>query len=578
MATPNEIDCRDAMLKERDGSMDEEFHEAGPESGSHPLTAGLSGLLLVATALENVVVDRSADENVWHPTEAAFTKFAEKDYAAAADLLGRALKLVPESAAAYSNLALALWRAKHGVRAEVLARRAITLDPSYARAHQLLAEILRERGDVSAALASYENLLVLEPDNAAGHNNMALLLRKARRFDEASAAFARARTVKPDNLSVRFNELSLMDDAAAMREAVSCCQRLLEQDPDNAEILFNLALTLQSSGHFDEAMTFCERAVAIDPAHWRARNNLSSLALVRGDYERGWNEYEHRWNLPEHKKPHYRQPQWTGEDLNGATILLQCEHALGDTIQCLRYLPMVAARGGKIVLRVDRALQRLAASVSTRVIVSPSHVRLPDFDFWCPLFGLPRIFGTRVDSIPAKVPYLGVRPGLIERWRERLTSLPGLRVGLAWAGDPQHVNDLRRSVGLDRLKPLWNMGGVSFVSLQVGSRATDNAPLAPGQITDVSAELTDFAETAGVIMNLDLVIAVDTAIVHLAGALGKPVWVMLPFSPDWRWLLRRDDSPWYPTARLYRQPTPGDWNDVIARVAADLAALTMKAN
>jgi hypothetical protein len=369
-----------------------------------------------------------------------------------------------------------------------------------------------------------------------------------------------------------------MDGADAMREAVSCCQRLLEQDSDNAEILLNLALSLQSSGRLDESMTFSERTIAIDPAHWRARNSLSLLALLRGDYERGWNEYEYRWNLPEHKKPHYRQPQWTGEDLHGATILLQCERAWGDTIQCLRYVPMVAARGGKIVLRLDRALQRLAASVSTRVIVSPSNVRLPDFDVWCPLFSLPRIFGTRVESIPAEVPYLGVRPGLIERWRERLTNLPGLRVGLAWAGNPLHVNDFRRSIGLDRLKPLWDMGGASFISLQVGPRAADIALLPPGKITDVSAELTDFAETAGAIMSLDLVITVDTAIAHLAGALGKPVWVMLPFSPDWRWLLHRNDSPWYPTTRLYRQPAPGDWSDVIASVAADLGALAMKEN
>jgi Tfp pilus assembly protein PilF len=553
--------------------MDQGLHEASPESGSHPPAAGLPGLPLAATAIENLVPDSSADENVRHLTENAVTKLTEKDDAAAADLLSQALKHAPGSPIAHSNLALALWRAKRNARAEVLARRAITLDPNYARAHQLLAEILRERGDIAAALSSYQSLLTLEPDNAAGHNNMGLLLCKARRVAEAAAAFARARAVKPDDLSIRFNELSLMDDDAAMREAASCCLKLWEQDPDNAEILLNLTLTLESSGRPDEAMTFGERAVAIHPADERARDTLASLALLRGDYARGWDEYEHRRNLPELKKPHYPQPQWTGEDLQGATILLQGEEVFGDTIQCLRYVSMVAARGGKIVLRVDRALQRLAASVSTRVIVSPNHVRLPDFDVWCPLFSLPRIFVTRVESVPAEVPYLGVRPGLMERWRERLANLPGLRVGLAWAGNPQHGDDFLRSVGLDRLRPLWDVRGVSFISLQVGPRAADIASLPPGKInfTDVSAELTDFAETAGAIMNLDLVIAVDTAVVHLAGALGKPVWVMLPFAPDWRWLLDRDDSPWYPTARLYRQPAPGDWSAVIARVAAALS-------
>jgi len=561
------------MREARDGSADEEPREVSPELGTHPLAAELPGLPLAPMAPENLVADRSASENVRHLTATALTKFSENDYVSAADLLVRALKLVPHSPAAHNNLALALWRSKRGVRGEALARRAIKLDPNYIPAHRLLAEILRERDDISAALASYERLLVLEPDNAVAHNNIGLLLRKARRLDEAGAAFARARALKPDNLSIRFNELSLMDDAAAMSEAIGYCQRLLELEPDNVDVLTNLATSLQFAGRIDEAMGYGERAVALDPVHRQARFNLSILALLRGEYGRGWNEYEHRWNLPEVKKPHYRQPLWTGEDLNGATILLQSEQGWGDTIQCLRYVPMVATRGGNIVLRVDRPLQRLAASVPTKVMVSPSHARLPEFDVWCPLLSLPRIFATAVENIPADVPYLHLRSGLTERWHRRLANLSGLKVGLAWAGNPQHVNDFRRSIGLDRLKPLWDARGVNFVSLQVGSHAKDLGPCGAGGVLDLSAELTDFAETAGAILNLDLVIAVDTAVVHLAGALGKPAWVMLPFSPDWRWLIDRDDSPWYPTLRLYRQRAPGDWDDVIRRVAADLERL-----
>jgi Flp pilus assembly protein TadD len=576
VAEPVLLAGADAMQEGQEGRTDEASRETGSEAGSNPLAAEAPGLPLADMASENLVADKSANENVRDLTAAALAKFSENDYRSAADLLSRALKLVPNSPSAHNNLALALWRANRSARGEALARRAITLDPNYIPAHRLLAEILRERDDVSAALASYERLLALEPDNAVAHNNLGLLLRKGRRFDEAAAAFARARALKPDNLSIRFNELSLTDDAAALSEAIACCRRLLEKGPENVDILTNLATSLQFSGRVDEAMVFNERAIAVDPAHRQARFNLSILALLRGDYGRGWNEYEHRWNLPEVKKPHYRQPLWAGEELNGATILLQSEQGWGDTIQCLRYVPMVAARSGKIVLRVDRPLQRLAASVPTRVMISPSNVRLPEFDYWCPLLSLSRIFGTRVENIPADVPYLRIRSGLIERWRRRLASLPGLRVGLTWAGNPQHVNDFRRSIGLDRLTPLWNVPGVSFISLQVGSHAKDLGRVGAGGVLDLAAELTDFAETAGAIMNLDVVIAVDTSVVHLAGALAKPVWVMLPFSPDWRWLLDRGDSPWYPTLKLYRQRAPGDWDSVVARLTADLAALAAK--
>jgi len=212
---------------------------------------------------------------------------------------------------------------------------------------------------------------------------------------------------------------------------------------------------------------------------------------------------------------------------------------------------------------------RARDSIESLIKLTPTKARPPAFDVWCSLLSLPRILGTRIDSIPADVPYLHVRPAIAERWRQRSSELAGLKVGLVWAGSPSHVNDSRRSIELEHLKPLLDVEGATFVSLQAGPRATDAGRL-PGKITDVSAALTDFAETAGAILNLDLVIAVDTAVVHLVGALGKPAWVMLPFSPDWRWLLDRDDSPWYPTLRLYRQPRATDWSSVIARVAADL--------
>jgi Flp pilus assembly protein TadD len=556
---------------------DQEFAGSEPEADQPPL-AGIPGLPLAAVAepetdLTQVVPAGSpARDDVRQLNSTALAKFSTKDYAAAIDLLARALQLEPNSAAAHNNLALALWRAKRGARAEALSRRAIAIDPHYTPAHRLLCEVLRERHDVAEALACYERLFVLEPDNVIARNNVGLLLRKAGRFDEAAAAFAQARALMPDDPAIRFNQLSLQADGAALNEAIACCQALLERQRDSAEILTNLAVTFQFANRIDEAMDCMERAVASDPANCQASFNLSLLLLLRGDYQRGWREYERRWGLPEVTKPQYPQPEWTGEDLDGKTILLQQEQGLGDTIQCLRYVPLVVERGGKVVLRVARTLVRLAASLPSKVAITTMTARVPAFDVWCPLMSLPRIFGTRADTIPLEVPYLTVRAPLAERWRKRLATLPKLKVGLVWAGNPLQINDFRRSIRFDTLKRLLEVPHVSFVSLQVGPRAADLAELLHAAIVDLSTELSDFAETAGAVLNLDLVIAVDTAVAHLAGALGKPVWLMLPFSPDWRWLLDRPDSPWYPTMRLYRQRTPGDWDDVVARIAADLAA------
>ena len=541
------------------------------EGTDRHLAAEVSGLSLPAGDVPSVLVDSGIGTEAKSLVALAVEKFAEKDYLAAADLLARAVELDPDSPAAHSNLGLAMWRANRPARAEALVRRAIALKADYVPAHRILSELMRERHDVEAARDSYQRLFALEPDNAIAYNNFGVLLRKARHFDEAQAIFARAHELKPDDPSIRFNQLSTMLDEADLTEALACCRRSLEQQPNSAEILTNLAVTLQLAGQIDEATEIMDRAVACEPEHVHAGFNRSLLLLLRGDYADGWQEYERRWSLPGVTKPKYRQPLWAGESLEGKTILLQSEQGFGDNIQCLRYVPLVAARSGGTVLRID-ALMRLAASMPGRVIVSPPNARLPKFDVWCPTLSLPRILETRIDSIPAEVPYVTVRATLAERWRSRLAGLPGLRVALAWAGNPEHINDLRRSIRFERLKPLFDVPNVSFVSLQVGARAADLSAHRGNEILDVSSDLTDLAETAGAISNLDLTIAVDTAVAHVAGALGKPVWLMLPFSPDWRWLLDRDDSPWYPTMRLYRQRAPGDWDEVVARVAADLAA------
>jgi tetratricopeptide (TPR) repeat protein len=337
-------------------------------------------------------------------------------------------------------------------------------------------------------------------------------------------------------------------------------------------LLNNLAICCQTLGEFDAALASFDQAIAADPEFHEAWFNRSLLRLSFGDFDAGWAEYEHRWHLPQVENPGIAAPLWSGEPLDGKTILLCAEQGFGDAIQFLRYVPQVAAYGGRIVLRLHRSLVRLAATLpGDMTIVTPGN-RLPDFDVWCPLLSLPRILQTRLDSIPGEVPYLVPRPALIERWRRRLAGLPGRRIGLAWAGNPRHINDFRRSIGLERLKPLFAIPGDSWVSLQKGGHARGQlAQLAPSTVLDISNELGDFADTAGAIANLDLVIAADTAVAHLAGALAKPVWTLVPFSPDWRWMFEREDTPWYPTMRLFRQPAPGDWDSVVARAATCLA-------
>jgi hypothetical protein len=297
--------------------------------------------------------------------------------------------------------------------------------------------------------------------------------------------------------------------------------------------------------------------------------------LQQGRLLEGWEEYEWRWQLKEFPTPkrpfQYEQSdrrRWRGEDLAGRTILLHAEQGVGDTIQFLRYVPLVAARGGKVILEIQRELRRLVQNIPGAQQVIIAGDELPDFQLHCPLMSLPLAFGTTLETIPADIPYLHADPGDVEKWRERLGDQSRMRIGLAWAGNPAHKKNAERSIDASLLAPLASVANVQYHSLL----AMPLPKLPAGLIvTDHSNELHDFADTAALIANLDLVIAVDTAVAHLAGAMGKKVWTMVSYFPDWRWMDDREDSPWYPTLRLFRQKAPGDWASVIARVARALS-------
>jgi hypothetical protein len=335
----------------------------------------------------------------------------------------------------------------------------------------------------------------------------------------------------------------------------------------------NLGNALYDEGKVSEAISCYEQAIALRPGHVLSKMNLAMAQLKSGDLLSGWKNYEWRWNqkLAKGQKREFVQPLWQGEPIQGQRILLYGEQGLGDCIQFLRYVPKVQAAGGKIVLEVPSRLQRLAAQlpgIEESIAFGDS---LPSFDWQCPLVSLPLVFATDLPSIPAAVPYLGVPADA----RQKAQSLPwpteGLRVGLAWAGNPKNQNDKFRSMPFACFRTLFSTQGLRFFSLQLGE-ALEQLTQSEAPVTDLAPFTADMADTAAFIANLDLVITVDTSIAHLAGALAKPVWILLPSNADWRWMAERGDSPWYPTARLFRQSEPGDWSRVMKRVASCLAA------
>ena len=420
------------------------------------------------------------------------------------------------------------------------------------------------------AAAAYARAVALEPDRVAARNSLGQALDRLGRSEEAVGQFEAALALKPDDPELRFHMILALKDPRLLDEAADCCRRMIAARPDFALAHNNLGVVLQSQGKLDEALQLYRRAQALKEDYADAHSNEALLLLLRGEIESGWEKYEWCARLPIYRPRHFAQTRWHGEALRGKTLLLHTDQGFGDSIQYLRYVPRLLAAGARVILELEGPLVPLAASLAGEVTVVAKGTRLPEFDLHCPLMSLPLRFATRLETIPAEVPYLFPRAEAIARWRARLGAEPGLKVGLVWAGSAQHSNDHNRSLTLARLRPLLAAAPARWLSLQTGPRARDLAELEPGQATDLSGALTDFAESAACVVNLDLVITVDTAIAHLAGALAKPAWVMLPFMPDWRWLLGRETSPWYPSLRLFRQPAAGDWESVVRRVAEEL--------
>lgn len=493
---------------------------------------------------------------------------------AAAASYRRALALSPDFAEAHGNLGIVLEEQGDLAAAEACFRRALALAPGFAEAHYNLGNVLRAQHQEPAAIDAYGRALALEPRFPDALGNLGALLFERGDLAAAAACYRKSLALVPDDPKTLNNLGNILVAQDALAEAVQCYDRAIALDPAFAAAHVNRGNALAEAGDLAGAAASFERALALDPERAEAQWGLALIALLKGDFAAGWPRHEARFRVEGFGGARrFAQPQWQGEPLGGASILLHAEQGLGDTLQFVRYVPLVAARGGRVVLEVPPELYRLLAATGAAETLIAAGDPLPDFAVHCPLLSLPLALGTDLATIPAAIPYIQAEPAKVAAWSRALPPAR-LKVGLVWAGRPQHKRDRWRSLTLATLAPLAGIPGVAFVSLQKGPAAEQASAPPPGMaLTDRSADLVDFSDTAALIAALDLVIAVDTSVAHLAGALGKPVWLLLPEMPDWRWLLGRTDSPWYPTARLFRQPVRGAWGPVIASVADELRQL-----
>jgi tetratricopeptide (TPR) repeat protein len=533
---------------------------------------------------------------------------------AALDCYEQALRLRPKLAEGEFAAGYVLVRMGRAKEAERRYRRALALRPDFAAAWMNLGVLLREAGRDMYAEAALRRAVELRPDLIAGWVNLALLERERNRMEAAEACLHRAIELDPEQVETQIAWCQHCAKKGHKPAAWNWLEQALEREPEHAEALNMKGILLHGEGRFAEAVEAFERAEALghlaassnrgncllemgrmeealkahelaverDPKHPGAQYNLALTRIRLGDWRRGWQGYEARWLFREvHRGPRvFREPRWKGEPLEGQRVLLHAEQGLGDTIQFCRYAALVTARGGFPVLQVQQPVERLLRSLAvvragraeTALQAENNGLR---FDLECPLLSLPAVFGTTPETVPWQGAYLGAELELIAKKAPELPRTGGdrggLRVGVAWAGNPRYKADAQRSMHVKTLTPLLRTAGVDWVSLQKGPAAEQISDLeADIRLVDGSTDDRDLADTAALMATLDMVITTDTCIAHLAGSMGKPVWILLPYLADWRWGNDGELTPWYPTARLYRQAAPGDWEGLLGRVHTNI--------
>jgi Flp pilus assembly protein TadD/ADP-heptose:LPS heptosyltransferase len=463
----------------------------------------------------------------------------KRDLAVAEELYRRAVRIQPRYLQAWTNLGMLLQDQERWSEALECLRAAVALEPSSPSTWVAMGRLLSRAGDLAGAEDAYRQAIFHDPNGAESYNNLGTVLAREGDATGARASFEMAAAKKAGYISP----------------------------------MTNLAKLLREQGRLEEAAAMYERALALNPTAAAAHWGLAHVLLLRGEFLRGWEEYEWRWALEERPRvPDPKEPRWNGEACKGKQLIVAAEQGLGDAIQFVRYVPVAAELGGRVTLIVPATLVRLFRDIPGAAVVTSEDSASIVGDYHCPLLSLPRAFRTTLDSIPSNVPYLRTPEPVRQFWEDRCGRVTsGLKVGVAWAGSSTHENDSRRSLDPDFLRRLQSLQGIQLYSLQVSDAQNErrfSAP--PSGLIDHTHLFHDVADTAGLIQQLDLVVTVDTMVAHLAGALGKPVWILLPKAPDWRWLLDCDTSPWYPSARIVRQTQEGKWDDVIEKVCAML--------
>jgi len=488
----------------------------------------------------------------------------------------QALKLDPASAPAMSNLGMALAALNRDQEALAILDKSIALMPGSVEAICNRGNVLMKLNRPAEALAAFDAALALAPDFPAARANRGNALAALGRFEEALAQYDAVLAIMPAHAETHLNRGNALHSLCRATEAIAAFERALALRPDYVKAHVGRGAARQALNQQHEALADFDRAIALDKSNADAHHNAALARLTLGDYRRGFEQYEWRWQrsgMPVRRR-NFGKPLWLGEyPLARKRILVAAEQGLGDCIQFARYVPMLAGSGATVVLEAPPPLLSLLARLDGVADVVARGDPLPAFDVYCPAGSLPRALRTEVSTIPAAIPYLHASGERIASWRERIERLPTPRIAVVWSGSADHANDRNRSIALRQMAPLLALNA-GFVSLQRDLRPTDAEELArQPALTHIGDTLADFDDTAAVLAVVDLVVTVDTSVAHLAGALGLPTFVLVPFCPDWRWMLARADSPWYPTVRLFRQPAVGDWESVIARAAEAVRAL-----
>lgn len=474
----------------------------------------------------------------------------------------QALDQQPEDAGILWRLGNLLHRTGQLNEAAEHYERCTVLAPTHAEAWFNLGVTLTMLNRPADGLRCYERTLTLAPNHKDAHNNLGILLHASGRLDSAVASYRRALHYAPHYGEARYNLGLAQQQQDRLDDAAATYRRLLADWPHHREAHNNLGNVLLATNDLEGAVTSYQRALTFDPQHAEANWNMGLVRLLKGDLAAGWRGFEWRFDQVRSVRRHGDHPRWAGEGLGGGRVLLWAEQGLGDALQFIRYAPMVEARGTSVVVECHSQLVPLFETVPGVGEVYPIGAELPLIEAQIPLMSLPLVFGTTLETIPAHVPYVAVSEERKKQWEERLLQFDGPRIGLVWLGNPNHKNDHNRSIPLDVVTPLLEIDAHWF-TLQPDI-------VAPDGMISLAEHLNDFSDTAAALGQMDLVISVDTSVAHLAGSLGCPVWALIPFAPDWRWMLDRPDSPWYPSMTLYRQPRRGDWAAVITQVRHDL--------